>query len=566
MSNLSEPLIHFYKENEDFQFECVVVGSGYGGSVMAARLAKCFPSGQLAVLERGKEYSAGDFPETIKQVAKSVRSFVNPLGLFDFSFTKDFDVLRGSGVGGTSLINAGVMLEPKELQLLDPKWPKNLTLSELKPYFQLVRKTLAVDKFRDNQDLLINSDEEISGSPAAMKDKNSKDYQSRLPEDRPPLQKLKTFEDLAKKAGLSRPEKMPVAVNFDLVQKGERNAQGILQNPCTLCGNCVTGCNQKAKNTLNMNYLAIANINGAKIYSQVEVESIEKGNQNYRFKLIVKMISGSGLNIKKKTATVFCNHLILAAGTLGTVPLLLKAQDKFSFSKKMGHGFSGNADTFAISFRGGANLAASRAQGDHKTEVGPTILAGIDRRDHNGTLIQEGAIPTSLIHPLAESLALKSFSLPRKDDISKTQIWLGMGYDRNEGQIKLGKNNKIEIKWTTSGENKEIADAQKDFKALANASQSRFEKSPREAFTLFGKSGAVPITVHPLGGCVMADHVDDGCVDEFGRVLQQNNQPTPGLYVVDGSVCRGSIGSNPSLTIAALAERAAHFFIERLKT
>src|ERR1039457_5692155 len=126
------------------KYDFVIIGSGYGGAIAAARLAAASlnPKPSVCILERGKERQPGEFPETLAGVIGEARSDANPLGLFELLNSPDISVIKGSGLGGTSLINATVPIEPDQEVFEQFHWPASITLAELKPYYQRARDGL----------------------------------------------------------------------------------------------------------------------------------------------------------------------------------------------------------------------------------------------------------------------------------------------------------------------------------------------------------------------------------------------------------------------------------------
>src|SRR6516162_1999608 len=126
-------------------YDFVVIGSGYGGAISAARLATADlnPKPSICILERGKEYQPGDYPELLTDVLGAARSDLNPLGLFELLNYPDISVIKASGLGGTSLINANVAIEPDPEVFEQFHWPKAITYDSLKDYYARARQVLA---------------------------------------------------------------------------------------------------------------------------------------------------------------------------------------------------------------------------------------------------------------------------------------------------------------------------------------------------------------------------------------------------------------------------------------
>jgi cholesterol oxidase len=226
------------------RYDVVVVGSGYGGAIVAARLAAA--GCKVCVLERGREYLPGDFPATLWE---GMRQFQwrrrgqrhgARNGLFDLRAGHDLSVLVGCGLGGTSLINAGVALRPPAWVFDDARWPAELRgqgSDVLAPYLARAEHMLGVTAY---------------------------------PEDWPRLPKVDALAKAAAALG-GNVEHPPVAVNF-----GRRTDpyDGSPAPTCELCGDCVAGCNYGAKNTVTANYLPLAVAHGAQIFTEAEVRTV----------------------------------------------------------------------------------------------------------------------------------------------------------------------------------------------------------------------------------------------------------------------------------------------------
>src|ERR1700758_1122070 len=227
------------KRKEKYDF--IVIGSGYGGAIMAARIsgAPVNPKKTVCILERGKEWPVGTFPDTLPKVTESARNpITNPLGLYEFLTFPDISVVKGSGLGGTSLVNANVAIVPDEEVFKQIAWPRTITLSELQHYYDSAMHMLAARAHPRATDLL----------------------------------KVKALDRRAQEIG-NHAFGLNLAVNFDI---NGLNPHGIEQKPCIDCGDCVTGCNVGAKNTLYMNYLPVAWSNGTDIFTQTQVDWLEK--------------------------------------------------------------------------------------------------------------------------------------------------------------------------------------------------------------------------------------------------------------------------------------------------
>ena len=218
-------------------YDVVVIGSGFGGAINACRLAQAGRS--VCILERGKRWGKKDFPRTTGQVARSFWNYKD-LGLLDYRAFENIDVLQASGVGGGSLVYFNVHIRtPREI-FENPRWPKGVKRDILDPFY---------DKARDMLEA----------------------RQLTPPADRDMPLRTEAFIAAAQNAG-RKPELMEICV---YTGPEKVNRQGVVQDGCVYCGNCMLGCHVHAKNTLDLNYIPLAEQNGAEVYPLHQVEKIE---------------------------------------------------------------------------------------------------------------------------------------------------------------------------------------------------------------------------------------------------------------------------------------------------
>jgi cholesterol oxidase len=276
-------------------YKIVVIGSGYGGSIAASRLAR---AGQkVCLLERGREILPGDYPNTPLGAFVELQTdhedghLGNETGLFDVRFNADVSVVVGCGLGGTSLINAGVCKPAVDAVFSDSHWP-----TELRGH------PCELDTFYLHADEMLKSRRYPDGP------------------SHPVLPKIEAMRQVA--AALALPfEKAPVNVNFDL---DGVNHVGVAQRHCELCGDCNTGCNYWAKNTLLMNYLPDAWNHGAQIFAEVKVQYLERREDGW----IIHFEDGRSTMKQVKLAAprteLSADIVILCAGSLGSTEILCR--------------------------------------------------------------------------------------------------------------------------------------------------------------------------------------------------------------------------------------------------
>jgi len=575
-------------------YEVVVVGSGYGGGIAASRLAR---AGQaVCLLERGLEIRPGDYPSNLSDIGahSQIRTDTDACtingkttALFDLRINEDVSVLVGCGLGGTSLINANVSLELNEavFERDGLEWPREFRQqpSLLKDYYQLARESLGANPY-----------------PAS--------YDTQTPGYKP-LNKLRALEKsgLALGVEVQRPD---INVTFN---QNKNNHFGFSQAQCNLCGDCCSGCNVGAKNTTLMNYLPDAHQHGAELFCNTSVDYIEQTSDGWQVHVTATDSSARG---RKKHKIIKAKILILAAGTLGTSEIMLRSKAQgLVCSDKLGQHFSGNGDLLAFGYNSywkdnnedtDPILREDNApryesvygvgKGDNELSdeqmPGPCITGVIDLRDGKRPLedqlvIQEGVAPGAFASVLLGGLVfgaasnanflrygatqaetrlrdIESLATAVQNDpnalnqlsysgpISRTQNYLVMSMDKSQGELKLDHGSVI-VDWPNAGKCDALKNHHTTLARVNDAVQGQLIKNP-----LWGDAfGNKLITVHPLGGCRMADQHSNGVVNHKGQVFncESNNSVYDDLYICDGSVIPGAIGVNPLLTISALAER-----------
>lgn len=590
-------------QNLDFAFDVVIVGSGYGGSVAAQQLAGLHREDgrplTVCVLERGAEYLPGMFPSAFSDLPTHVRYGAqatgnvtgNHEGLFDVRLGADVSALVANGLGGGSLINAGVMLAP-DFNSFSSKLPVNVQTDLTGTYLADARKLLL-------------------GTPLAVAVPNAVTPSSlysgigNLPAY--PL-KFQRLSDLGKGSGLPS---QAADISVAMVDQAP-NPYSVNLNACNACGDCMTGCNVGAKASLDTNLLAQAKNNGAEIYTGASVLKLCRINVSTPsaatlWQLDVVHTSHVLRRREPHSLRLKAHKVILAAGTLGSPEILLRSRsDKLVFSNKLGEQFSCNGDNIATIHKLPSDAHSTddefKALGDRR--VGPTITNMVkvpaDSRGL-GFWIQEFAVPAPLkrlfseIVTTANSLVqMASYdtekhggeSLTAVDTcavdekaIEKTLLVGLIGHDSAEGSLRQPlqstKNHyseqegTLQIVWPQARQGGQINSA---YSRLKEYCHSAFDNAtvlanpmwrllPESLEQLVSQPLGPVLTVHPLGGCPMAENSLEGAVDEWGCVYDQGDATTGdnwfgSLVVLDGSIVPESLGANPSLTIAALALRA----------
>jgi cholesterol oxidase len=559
----------------DEHFDAVVVGSGFGGSVTAYRLAEA--GKRVCLLERGKPYPPGSFPRTPAAMA---RNFWDPsegrLGMFNVWSFSGIDALVSSGLGGGSLIYANVMIRKDERWFVHDDgehWP--LSRADLEPHYDRCEAMLAVQKY---------------------------------PLDREPYsstRKTRAFEQAAKNLGydwflpdlavtFANPGDEPVP--GEPIREEHPNLHGRTRFTCRLVGECDVGCNYGSKNSLDFTYLSAAARNGAELRTLSEVRTFRpRDGGGFEIDYVHHDEAREGAPVDTHdprvlpVQTITADRLVLSAGTLGTTFLLLRNRNAFggSISSALGTRFSGNGDLLTFAMRCTEERGGRRVPLPIDADVGPVITSAIrfgDAADGDGSTgrgfyVEDAGYPNFLAwmlqgadepralwmwrHVAFHAVMTKILRRPQPDVSGLVSDFfgdsalaggllplLGMGRDVPDGVMRLG-DGKLDVDWSKDGASKPYFERLRHaMETLAGELGGRFQDNP-----LWWLSKV--ITVHALGGCPMGRDASEGVIDPWGQVFG-----VPGLHVADGSAMPGPVGANPSLTIAAVADRFSDAILE----
>lgn len=559
--------------NSPEHFDCVVVGSGFGGSVTAQRLAEA--DRRVLVLERGKAYPPGSFP---RSPVGFKDNFWDPgeglQGLFDVWSFSGLDALISSGLGGGSLIYANVLLRKDEHWFVKDgpggeSWP--IGRADLEDHYDRAERTLGAQLY---------------------------------PMEHPPYDataKTLAFKAAAEEQGLDW-RRVPLAVTFgneghapvpgEPIEEARPNLHGRTRQTCRLVGECDVGCNYGAKNSLDYNYLTAAWHAGAEIRTRCEVREFEPregGGWTVRYIEHTDEHQGVKTDTRALTrTTVTADHLVLAAGTLGSTYLLLRNRAALpGLSPRLGEGFTGNGDLLTFAVRcAQTGMDGSRGPRRIDPAYGPVITSAVRVGDEvdgtgeqgRGLYIEDAGHPefVSWMMQILDAPSMLAKALPVLTHLVRTRLGHGnedisaeaskllgecrlssgtlpllvMGRDVPDGRMSLA-GDKLEVDWRKdNGSHEYFERARAIARRISDSLGGEFMDNPMWLLSRV-------ITVHPLGGCRMAESDAQGVVDSYGRVFNH-----PGLHVADGSVMPGPVGANPSLTIAALAERFADAMLE----
>ncbi len=544
----------------NLDYDYIVIGSGFGGSVMTCRLVE--KGYKVCLMERGRQWKIGQFPRRPHDVQQ--RMFWDPedqkYGLMELRDTPESDVLSltASGLGGGSLIYANVLYRMPERFFQG--WPQIYNRKSLDPFYDRVLHMMEAKPYPyETQNYY-----KATPKTALLK---------RLAEEMPPP------PDSVGKPIFNLP---PLAVRFEGSFPGHQthNMHGALQSKCNKCGDCDIGCNINAKNSLDLNYIFRARHlksaeHPADIRTHADVVRIEHCGDYYKVTYVIP-------EFPQQETTFTAKNVVLSAGSIGSTSLLLKMKKQGHLPNLniwLGKKWSGNGDLLGLIFGSRENIDATN---------GPVITGAIeynfkDYEDgyHHGMYLQEAGFPVGFAWYLSGKIpqlpgirglgtlfahSIKKYifkilniesrdqinvgdefaqAIDRADFTKRCFVLLGMGRDKPDGEIRLRSDNQAIIKWKMDGSKLHFDRLRTQMKKIAERIGGVFVDNP---LTHLNKV----VAVHPLGGCPMGETPDTGFVNPLGEVYGYK-----GLYVVDGSILPTSTGPNPSLTIAAVAEYIA---------
>jgi cholesterol oxidase len=522
-----------------FDYDVLVVGSGFGGSVSALRLSE--KGYRVGVLEAGRRFGPDDLPRTSWQLRRFLwMPRLGLRGIQRLTLLDDALILSGCGVGGGSLVYANTLYAPLEPFYRDPQWA-HITdwKAELAPWYAQARRMLGVVE---------------------------------APNRTPADDVVRTVAEQLGVADTYHPTQVGVFFGTPGVPVPDPyfGGAGPERTGCILCGACMTGCRHNAKNTLDRNYLHLAERSGATVHPErqaVDIRPLPGGGY-----AVDSVRPGAWVRHRPRTFTA--QQVVLSAAVLGTLRLLIDARERdhlAQLSDRLGHVVRTNSESILGAVARGLTTDYSRGiaiassiHPDEVTHIEPVRYGkGSNAMGLLGTLLVPGGgrIPrplrfllTAARHPRAflSSLSVRHWSergvillvmqtldnslriLPRRGHLGplSRRLRSTQGHGQpNPTYIPIGHRAA------------RLAAKAMDGYPMGTVNESLLN---------------IPITAHILGGCCIGDSPQTGVIDAYHRVYGH-----PGLHVCDGSAVSANLGVNPSLTITTMTERAMSFWPNR---
>lgn len=504
-------------------YDYIVIGSGFGGSVSALRLAQ--KGYRVMVIEQGKRFSEKDFPKSDWALRKYLW---NPKlgwhGILKVNFFKKVFVLSGVGVGGGSLVYAATLMEPHDRFFEDKAWPSGVNWKKvLDPCYTKAKKMLGASPWNPEgrEDYILQQVANQMGAGESFRG-----------------------VDLGICQGDPEMELDPYF-----------NGEGPLRTGCTKCAGCMTGCREGGKNSLDKNYLWFAEKMGVTISDQQKAFKINYTNGIYS-------VSTKSTKNRFQRKTIQSRNLVISANVLGTLELLLKQRDQYQTLPLLSPALGSMVRTNSEALSGVALTPFKLNNGPAITscfcpEPG-TMVQPVKFNDASGAITHLAGLATEgktafrrgllamwamLSHPLK---GLRVVSHPRW--CNNSLVIMTMQALDNSMQLKL-KRSLFSNRLTFPDKDNKVPAFIKAGQETTMRYAALAQGTPMNCITeLIGNKAT---TAHLIGGCPMSENPETGVVDPQMRVHNY-----PGLYIIDSSVVPANPGVNPSLTITALAEYA----------
>lgn len=505
------------------QYDYVIIGSGFGGAVSALRLAE--KGYKVLVIEKGKKFDSTDFPTTNWHLKKWLwLPFLKLRGSFKINLFRHVTVLSGVGVGGGSLVYGGALPDPPAKFFHSGHWQGLADWEvELKPFYAEARRMLGS-----------TANPKLEVGDLAM---------------------LELATEMGREKHFSTTE---VGIFFGEPNKKVKdpyfNGDGPDRSGCNFCGGCLLGCRYNAKNSLDKNYLFLAQQLGVNVLAASEVYDVvplDAANGN------------KGYEVSYRTAArrekITSQAIIFSGGVLGTVKLLLKLKNTSlpQLSSMVGEGIRTNNESIigVINYKQNQDFSQGIAIGSifkandtsyiepfrHSKGAGAWRLFLMPLAHGNNVLERVVKILADFIkHPIRNLRAIfvDDFAL-------RTQALLFMQQGEQSLRLKRG----IFGLRSVPENGKKLT----PFMPLAHKLSLQYAEKIAGKPYVFATEAllGIPTTAHLLGGAVMGSDITNGVIDKDNRVFGYKN-----MFVCDGAMISSNPGVNPALTITAIAERA----------
>lgn len=531
--------------DQQFDYDFIVIGSGFGGSVSALRLAE--KGYRVAVMEMGRRWTPKDFPRTSWSIRRWFwRPKLGLRGFFNMRFFRHVTILHGCAVGGGSITYAGTLLHPPDKVWDMGSWAGLADWkTEMPEHYAMAARMLGIieNRILGPADHLLKKSADASGCGHTF-------YRTRVG----------IFQSMA----------------GELVKQAHPDpffgGEGPERNTCNGCGGCMMGCQHGAKNTLDLNYLYLAENRGVRVFAETKVVDVKplhsstNGASGYEVRT-VKSTAWVGRQWRRFT----CRGVVFAASSLGTMELLFALREKGSLpgiSDRLGKHVRTNSESLI-----GVRVAGSGVDLSQGIAIGSGVY--IDEDTHiEAVRYPKGSDAMSLLatlltdgRPGSQRIALwlrNIFRSALRHPIKTTRVFWPRRWASEsvillcmqalEGQIEMA----WERPWFWPFRKFLVSRGAKvpTYIPQANAFARKVaEVSGGTSMSMLPEIlFDVPSTAHCIGGCVIADSPQRGVIDVRHRVFGYRN-----MYICDGSVVSANLGVNPSLTITALAERAMSF-------
>ena len=515
-------------KSDTFDYDYIVIGSGFGGSVSALRLSEKGYS--VAVLEKGKRWQKEDFPKTNWNTRKYM--WIPQLGCYGYqnlTQLKHVLIFHGGGVGGGSLVYANQLLVPPDEVFQRPEWNIDDCKEAMMPHYQEARRMLGA-----------NPSPQVGRADQCLREVGIE------------LRGKDTFHKNDVGIFFGEPDKTVPDPYF--------NGRGPERTGCTFCGSCMVGCPVGAKNTLDRNYLYLAEGNGARVLPETEVTGVRPWNEGY------EVFTRKSTGWRHPTRTYRAKGVVFSGGVLGTVKLLMQCRQKrllTNLSPQLGNYVRTNSEAIlgvkskdkSVDWNDQIAIT-SGIYADDTTHIemvrynkGSDVLLNLlTLMTDGGKVIPRGVryLGQIIRHPIRFVKLLWPLGTA-----ASTTVVLVMQTDKN--YLKL----EYKPRWWRLGGysmNSELPVGQKRapaFIPIANEVTRRLaEKMDGIPLSLLPEAAFnASTTAHLLGGCCMGASPEKGVVGTNGEVFGY-----PNMFIADGSVVPANLGVNPSLTITALSE------------